>query len=595
MPAGPGQGHGPFLTPGPAGPLRALAPGGSPLTRPCWLGPQVSNGAATSCIIDITSAPVGEAIFAAICLSDSQTSTPAAPSGWSVLLQGAEGTSGASSSSTNVFSRVKQAGDTTFTFSWAVTTQVAAIPFCYPGADTSTIFESATYLAHTSGTAYPNSAVTPAAADRMIVLVVHSRGTTSPGPSPFAQDVLLTERADFQSPSNPWSGLELCDTNAAVTQAAHTYTCNSATTSSHGGVIAFALLPATAGGTTAGTAALSGSGTLGGAPQFEAAAGMSGSGTLTAAHRFEAAAALTGQGTLTAAPQFQAAATLSGLGSLTVSGLVIGISAVLSGVGTLTAAPVLAGSAALSGSGTLSAAPVFAPSAVLSGSGTLVSTPAFRGSASLSGLGTLTAAPRFEETAALSGSGTLSALWALSVQLALSGSGTLSVATGAGAATLTGTGSLTGTPAFAPAAALAGSGTLTAAPVLAQAASLSGTGTLTGGPVLASSAVLAGAGTLTAAPVFAAAGLLSGLGTLTAAYGAASTAALSGLGTLTGIYTAIYQAAGALSGTGTLHATPVLVTPGDTGTVIWMAWPAPPRWHGVPADPQWAAGGTAGR
>lgn len=471
--------------------------------RTVWTGPQISNGAATSCVINISSAPEGEAVFAAICLSDSQASAPTAPAGWSAVINNSEGVTGGSSSRTMLFSRVKQPGDTTFTFSWPTTTQVAALPFCYPGADTSVTFESAGYLAHTSGTAYASPTVTPADVGRTVVMLTHSRGTTSPGPSPFTPDPATVERADFQSPSNPWSGLELADTDGAVSVAGHTYTSQSAQPSGHGSVIVFALIPAGS-GAVAGAATLSGTGTLAAAPYFDTSAALSGSGTLTAAPVLAGSAALSGTGTLAATSAFIAAAALSGSG-------------------TLGALWTFGGTAAMSGSGTLAGAETIGTTAAMSGSGTLAAAPVRPATATLSGSGTLAGAPVFAGAAALSGSGTLAGAETIGAVAVLSGSGTLAAASGAaGAATLSGTGTLAGTPAFQGAATLSGLGTLSAVPVqtLQQQAVLSGLGTL------------AAIGTLGFRPAV----LLSGTGTLSAgpALGFRATATLSGLGTLAG-------------------------------------------------------------
>lgn len=250
--------------------------------------------------------------------------------------------------------------------------------------------------------------------------------------------------------------------------------------------------------TPAGTASLSGTGSLTASPQLAGTAALSGLGSLTASPQLAGTASLSGTGSLTAAPQLAGTASLSGLGTLSVSGVTLGTSATLSGLGTLTASPGAQATASLSGLGTLTASPVLTGSASLSGLGSLTAGPALQGAVSLSGAGTLSAAPALAGAASLSGTGTLSAVWALSETLTLSGSGTLSFSQGQGSATLTGAGTLTASPALAAAAALTGTGTLTAASTqtLATAAALSGQGTLSAVLRLTGTAALSGTGTL---------------------------------------------------------------------------------------------------
>jgi hypothetical protein len=229
-------------------------------------------------------------------------------------------------------------------------------------------------------------------------------------------------------------------------------------------------------------------------------ASLSGTGTLTAGPKLAATASLSGSGSLTAAAASGATATLSGLGTLSVSGVTLGTGAALSGTGTLSAAPQLQAAASLSGLGTLTAGPALTGAAVLSGLGTLSTSPVLGASASLSGSGTLTASPAVPASASLTGTGTLSTAWTLRATVALSGSGTLSYAQGQAAASLSGTGTLSAAPALSSAAALSGTGTLTApwALTLAGAAAMSGQGTLTAALRLGLAAALSGTGTLTA-------------------------------------------------------------------------------------------------
>jgi hypothetical protein len=215
-----------------------------PIAAP-WTGTtQIATSGATSVTLDFTGAATGEWCFAVIGLSDAQASLPTAPSGWTITKQGAEGTTGANSSCLTVYQRRKQAGDTTQAFTWGTACGFAAAPVSWPGLDPATPLEGAVYLAHSSGTTYPTTSITPTAADRWIAGFFYNRTSTSTGT--WTPDAAMTERLDFVSAANPWSIIEAADTNAAVTQAAHTYTATSTVTSSHGGSVAFAMIPAAA-------------------------------------------------------------------------------------------------------------------------------------------------------------------------------------------------------------------------------------------------------------------------------------------------------------------------------------------------------------
>lgn len=209
-----------------------------------WQGPQqIATSGQTSVTLDFTASPAGEWCFAFVGLSDSQVTPPTAPTGWSILLQGAESASGAASSRLIVYTRLKQAGDTTTAFTWGTACGFSALPVAWYGLDQTTPTEGAIYLAHSSGTTYPTGTVTPTAADRWIAGVFYNRTTTSTGS--WISDPGMTERYAVASAANPWSLLEIADTGIAVTAAGHTYTSTSSVSSSHGGSIAFALIPAT--------------------------------------------------------------------------------------------------------------------------------------------------------------------------------------------------------------------------------------------------------------------------------------------------------------------------------------------------------------
>lgn len=317
--------------------------------------------------------------------------------------------------------------------------------------------------------------------------------------------------------------------------------------------------------------ALSGTGTLGAAIAIPATAALTGTGTLSGAPIQKTSTVLSGTGTLGAAPVYSATAVLSGTGTLT-GAAIQKTSTVLTGLGTLSATPIQLTTATLSGLGTLTGAAIQKTSTVLSGSGTLSAAPVLAVSAGLSGLGVLGTATVLSVSAALSGLGTLSGLY-----------------NGSTAAQLSGVGSLAAAPAFAPAVPLAGLGTLGASGVLAGVVALTGTGALAGAPVLPALSVLSGTGTLSAAPTRGGTAALTGIGQLGGGYGFLVTVTLSGSGSLFSAYQVAYTAAALLAGLGTLGGFPTITSPGNTGTITWTAWPAPPRWGITPSAPRWDA------
>jgi hypothetical protein len=226
-----------------------------------WVGTPVHGSTAgTSVTLDFTGATVGEWCYAAVALADSQASTPTAPSGWTVVVQGSEGTTGAASSRLVLYRRKKQAGDTTQAFAWATSCKYESLPWSWPGLDPTTPDEGAAYASHTSTANFVTGSVTPTSTDRWIGMVAGARGTTSL--ETFTPDAAMTERSDSNhGGANPFVAVELADTNTAVTQAGHTYTAVCSVADGHGGTIALALIPATA-ATVTGSASLTATGTL---------------------------------------------------------------------------------------------------------------------------------------------------------------------------------------------------------------------------------------------------------------------------------------------------------------------------------------------
>jgi len=333
---------------------------------------------------------------------------------------------------------------------------------------------------------------------------------------------------------------------------------------------------AAGGGTQAGSASLSGTGTMSfGEIDQQVTAALSGAGTLSTAWVLAPGASLSGAGTLSAAEVQRVTAALAGTGTMTQAGTQIP-GAQLSGTGALAAAVTQQPGAALAGTGALSTAWALQPAVSLSGTGTGTAGPPVVGilpSAALSGTGALAAAATQQPGAALSGSGSLlaSVTWQPAVSLAgtgapvtaavqlpgaaLAGSGALSAAPSwPQGALLGGSGTLTTAVTQGPSAALSGSGALSTAWALQPAVPLAGTGTLSTAAVQQATAALAGTGALTAGAVQQVTAALSGSGALAAAVTQQATAALSGTGALTTTIGGTVSGSASLSGTGTLSA-----------------------------------------
>lgn len=194
--------------------------------------------AATTVTLDFTSANTGDWCFAAVCLADSQSVAPTAPSGW-FYFQGSEGSTGAASSRTILAYRKKQAGDTTQAFTWGVSCKFEAVPYWYAGV---LGIEGMVYTAHASTANYVTGSLTPLNSDRWIMMVAHARGTTSL--ETWTPDGSMTERSDVNhGGTNPFVAVQIADTNTTVSQASHTYTAVCSVADSHGATIAVALCP----------------------------------------------------------------------------------------------------------------------------------------------------------------------------------------------------------------------------------------------------------------------------------------------------------------------------------------------------------------
>lgn len=207
-----------------------------------WIGTSLpgatTSASAASVAVDVSGAANYELVFVAITIADSQASPPTAPTGWTMLQQTSEGTSGGSSSLTMLLSRVKQPGDGSFTFTWPTANNYQATPFSYPGVDYA--LDSPNAAAHTSGANFVNTAAT-VYTNAWAVQVCGVRSTTAA--RTFTPDAAMTERSDVCSTTNRFAGIQISDSNAAVTAASHTYTSVLSASESHGGSILFYLVP----------------------------------------------------------------------------------------------------------------------------------------------------------------------------------------------------------------------------------------------------------------------------------------------------------------------------------------------------------------
>lgn len=210
-----------------------------------WIGTAVQGNVAgsnaTTVTLDITAAPTGEVVWIFGTVGDSQTAAMTAPSGWTILGQQSEGTSGGSSSRTIIMWKVKATTDTTVIIpTWPVTTKPQFVAMCWPGVDPTTPAEGLTWLAHTSGASYDTGTATPTAANRVAVGVFSSRGTTA---TVAWSNSTLTQRIGVIDTASVFVGLSVADSNGAVTQASHTYTATGQT-ASHGLGAVLYLIPA---------------------------------------------------------------------------------------------------------------------------------------------------------------------------------------------------------------------------------------------------------------------------------------------------------------------------------------------------------------
>lgn len=202
------------------------------------------TGAATSATVDITTAATGAWVYFSGCLSANQTGVTF--TGWTQVLEGDESTF----SHYLVYRRLKQAGDTTFTISWPTSARLVGNWESYTGLDGTTPDELAAFTAHTTGTTFPTSSLTPNGTGRWALAFSYARDSTLatdlPDGTTWTPDAALTERTDAANAAAGtavWMSIETADSNGTVTQAAHSYTATAAHTETHGGAVLLFLNP----------------------------------------------------------------------------------------------------------------------------------------------------------------------------------------------------------------------------------------------------------------------------------------------------------------------------------------------------------------
>lgn len=197
-----------------------------------------AGNSVTTLTYDITSATVGAVVYAWIYNGTAEASVTNA--GWTQLVSADEGVA----SHYSLWRRVKQSGDTTFSPSWPSNQGSSIVWVSYTGANTSTPEESTASASHTTSSAsYATPSATPTAGDRWALTFYAARSTTA-GNESFTADAAQTLRLQTVNTLTRWAYTMASDSNAAVTQAAHSYTATLSAAEPHGGTAITFLIPA---------------------------------------------------------------------------------------------------------------------------------------------------------------------------------------------------------------------------------------------------------------------------------------------------------------------------------------------------------------
>ena len=182
----------------------------------------------------------------------SATETSVTFTGWTLLAEADDPNIGEHFS---IFRRQKQAGDTTQTFSFPSSSTSLARWVSYTGLDGTTPNTSITFAANVlvknSGaftTATP-SVTNPSALNWALGCFAQRTSTSGNKAITWTPDAAMTERSDNNlsaGVTTNWSGIEIADTNATVSAAAHSYTATANFSETHGFGSLFYLIPPTA-------------------------------------------------------------------------------------------------------------------------------------------------------------------------------------------------------------------------------------------------------------------------------------------------------------------------------------------------------------
>lgn len=207
-------------------------------------GSTAITASATSAAVDITSAAAGAWCYAWCALATAPGAITA--TGWTPVQAATDGINAGYA----VLRRLKQAGDTTFTFSFSSSKGIIGW-VSYTGLNASTPDEASAITVNDtiSRTAVPTPAATPLGTGRWAVAFFAVRTTISANkPITWTPDAATTERVDADNSaaaSAPWMGEEIADTNGTVTATAHSYTAtHNVAESKDGSAILFLVPPA---------------------------------------------------------------------------------------------------------------------------------------------------------------------------------------------------------------------------------------------------------------------------------------------------------------------------------------------------------------
>ena len=205
--------------------------------------------AATSAVVNITSAATGAWCYAWCALASAPGSITA--TGWTPVQAAAEGANAGYA----ILRRLKQAGDTTFTFSFSSAKGIIGW-VSYTGVNTVTPDEASAIATNgvTGRTVVPTPTATPLGTGRWAVAFFAVRTTNSANKLiSWTPGAGITERVDANNnaaATSPWLGEEIADTNGTVTVAAQSYTATHNASESHDGSAILFLVPPGASGVT---------------------------------------------------------------------------------------------------------------------------------------------------------------------------------------------------------------------------------------------------------------------------------------------------------------------------------------------------------